>query len=501
MSALLEIRHLMKYFPGIKALDDVQLDIRAGEVHALIGENGAGKSTLVKIVTGVYTPTGGTITLEGRELTFSNALDAQRAGIVAIHQEASMFPELSVAENIFMGHHKVTPRFKRLDWKGMNQAARSLLERLQLDIAPETLVKNLGVAQRHMVEIAKALSLDAKVVIMDEPTSALTSREVEDLYRIVRQLKAEGKAIVFISHKFEEIFEICDAYTVLRDGRYIGSGYLKDTDRDSIIRMMIGRSVTQMFPKRHPQIGKPLLEVHDLCLTGSFSHVDFTLHEGEILGFFGLVGAGRSEVVRAVFGIDACSGGRMLLDGEAYAPRSPSDAMERGIALVPEDRQKQGLVLAMSIARNISLPRLGALSRYGIVDRKGAHAYAQKYGTEMEIRAAGWHVDADTLSGGNQQKVVLSKWIGTEPRILIMDEPTKGIDVATKAAVHEFVSDMAGRGMGVILISSELPEVLGMSDRVVVMHEGVVTAVLDRSEASAENVMAAAIGEKQESAT
>lgn len=497
---ILEVRHLMKFFPGIKALDDVHLDVRAGEVHALIGENGAGKSTLVKILTGVYAPTSGTVTLEGTELKFSNALDAQHAGIVAIHQEASMFPELSVAENIFMGHHLYTPRFKRLDWKAMHKATRELLDSIQLDIAPDTLVKNLGVAQRHMVEIAKALSLDAKVVIMDEPTSALTSREVEDLYRIVRKLKTEGKAVIFISHKFEEIFEICDAYTVLRDGRYIGSGYLRDTDRDSIIRMMIGRSVDQMYPKKESAVGRPLLEVRELCQTGSFSDVSFTLHEGEILGFFGLVGAGRSEVMRTIFGIDSCSSGSILMDGEPFTPNSPGTAMAKGIALVPEDRQKQGLILAMSIARNIALPRLAELSRHGVVDRKQADAYAEKYGTQMEIRAAGWHVDADTLSGGNQQKVVLSKWIGTQPRILIMDEPTKGIDVATKAAVHEFVSEMASQGMGIILISSELPEVLGMSDRIVVMHEGEVTAILNRDAANSVNVMAAAIGEVQEAA-
>ncbi|AEC02856.1 sugar ABC transporter ATP-binding protein [Parasphaerochaeta coccoides] len=495
---ILEVRHLMKFFPGIKALDDVHMDVRAGEIHALIGENGAGKSTLVKILTGVYTPTSGSVILEGKEMKFSNALDAQQAGIVAIHQEASMFPELSVTENIYMGHHLYSPHSRRLDWKAMHKETRKLLDSLQLDIAPDTLVKNLGIAQRHMVEIAKALSLDAKVVIMDEPTSALTSREVEDLYRIVRKLKEEGKSIIFISHKFEEIFEICDTYTVLRDGRYIGSGYLKDTDRDSIIRMMIGRSVDQMFPKKELVVGKPLLEVKELCQTGNFTNVSFTLHEGEILGFFGLVGAGRSEVMRAIFGIDPCSSGSIMMDGEIFSPSSPGVAMARGIALVPEDRQKQGLILAMSISRNIALPCLASLSRHGVVNRKKAAAYAEKYGSQMEIRAAGWHVDADTLSGGNQQKVVLSKWIGTQPRILIMDEPTKGIDVATKAAVHEFVSEMASQGMGVILVSSELPEVLGMSDRIVVMHEGEVTAVLDRADAGSENVMAAAIGEVQE---
>jgi rhamnose transport system ATP-binding protein len=496
---VLTINDLTKYFPGIKALDEVRMTVRPGEVHALIGENGAGKSTLVKILTGVYASTGGTIALEGREISFRNAIDAQQAGIVAIHQEASMFPELSVTENIYMGHHLRNPRTKKLDWKQMRENTRGLLDQMQLDIDPDTLVKNLGVAQRHMVEISKALSLNAKVVIMDEPTSALTSREVEELFRIVNNLKAEGKAIIFISHKFEEIFEICDYFTVLRDGKYVGEGYVRDTTEEKIINMMIGRDIDQMFPKKDTHIGGALLEVEGLSQLGAFQNVSFTLHEGEILGFFGLVGAGRTEVVRTVFGIDPSSGGSMKLHGGPYAPRCPHDAMKRGIALVPEDRQKQGLVLAMSLTKNISLPKIKHLSRHGfITQRKREEEYTRTYGEQMEIKAAGYHVDAETLSGGNQQKVVLAKWIGTQPKILILDEPTKGIDVATKAAVHEFVSEMAARGVGIILISSELPEIIGMSDRVVVMHEGDVTATLDRADATAENIMRAAIGDIKE---
>lgn len=496
---VLTIRNLTKYFPGIKALDDVHLTVRPGEVHALIGENGAGKSTLVKILTGVYTPTGGTITMEGKEISFHNAIDAQEAGIVAIHQEASMFPELSVTENIYMGHHLREPRLKKLDWKRMTENTSKLLKQMQLDIDPDTLVKNLGVAQRHMVEISKALSLNAKVVIMDEPTSALTSREVEDLFRIIENLKAEGKAIIFISHKFEEIFEICDYFTVLRDGRYVGEGYVKDTTEEKIINMMIGRDIDQMFPKREARIGDALLEVEDLSQLGAFQHVSLALHAGEILGFFGLVGAGRTEVVRTVFGIDSSSGGSMRLYGKPFAPKCPHDAMKRGIALVPEDRQKQGLVLAMSLTKNISLPKLRSLSRHGFITQDKREAeYTKLHGDQMEIKAAGYHVDAETLSGGNQQKVVLAKWIGTQPKILILDEPTKGIDVATKAAVHEFVSEMASKGVGIILISSELPEIVGMSDRVVVMHEGNVTATIDRKDATAENIMRAAIGDIKE---
>ncbi len=495
---LIQVQNLTKVFPGIRALDDVQLTIRSGEVHALIGENGAGKSTLVKVLTGVYHPTSGKTILEGEEISFRNAIDAQEAGIVAIHQEASMFPELSVMENIYMGHHVRHPKTRTLDWKVMRKETQALLARMQLSINPDTLVKNLSVAQRHMVEIAKALSLDAKLVIMDEPTSALTDREVEDLYRIVRQLKAEGKAILFISHKFREIFTICDYYTVLRDGQYIGEGTINDSSEDEIIQMMIGRSIDQLYPDHTPSWGEEILRVDSLSQLGAFRNVSFTLREGEILGLFGLIGAGRSEVVRTIFGIDKASGGTITFRGETFAPKSPIDAMKRGIALVPEDRQRQGLILKMSLTHNISLPVLETLSwKRSITKKKDEATYVLEHGQKMEIRAAGYHVDAETLSGGNQQKVVLAKWIGTTPKILILDEPTKGIDVATKAAVHEFICEMASRGVAIILISSELPEVLGISDRILVMHEGKQTAILDRKDANAESVMRWAISTEE----
>ncbi len=497
--ALLEVHNLTKIFPGIRALDDVHLSIRSGEVHALIGENGAGKSTLVKILTGVYVPTSGVIALEGQPISFKSAIEAQEAGIVAIHQEASMFPELSVTENIYMGHHLRNEKTRKLDWKAMTEHTSKLLARMQLEIDPDTLVKNLSVAQRHMVEISKALSLDAKLVIMDEPTSALTGREVEDLFRIVRELRDSGKAILFISHKFAEIFEICDYYTVFRDGQYIGEGKVEDSNEDAIIQMMIGRSVDQMYPTHTTKLGEKILEVNGLSQLGAFKNISFDLHRGEILGLFGLVGAGRTEVVRTLFGIDKASGGTMCIEGKPYNPRSPQDAMQNGIALVPEDRQKQGLVLRMSLTRNISLPMLTKLCWKGLVTKNACEkAYVEKQGNEMEIKAAGYHVDAETLSGGNQQKVVLAKWIGTDPKILILDEPTKGIDVATKAAVHEFVCEMASRGVAVILISSELPEVIGMADRIMVMHEGIQTGFIDRKDLSAELVMRYAIKEVEE---
>lgn len=493
---ILELRGVTKHFPGIKALDGVHLNIRSGEVHALIGENGAGKSTLVKILTGVYSPTSGEILFKGQPFSARNAIEAQEAGITAIHQEASMFPELTVAENIYMGHH--LKKNGSLDWRTMRKKTKELLDRMELKINPETRVKNLGTAQRHMVEIAKALSIDAQVVIMDEPTSALTLREVEDLYKIVRQLKADNKAIIFISHKFDEIQEVCDYFTVLRDGQYIGEGKVAETSVDQIVNMMVGRSLDQMFPKTEVDIGETVLEVKNLTRRGVFKDISFELKRGEILGFFGLVGAGRSEVMRAIFGIDPVDGGGITLYGSQLKPKSPKHVMKKGIAFVPEDRQTQGVILEQSLTRNITLPVIDKLSRLGKVSVKKENEMTGTYGKMMEIKAAGWHVNAETLSGGNQQKVVLAKWLATEPEILILDEPTKGIDVATKAAVHQFVSKMADRGLAVIMVSSELPEILGMSDRVVVMHEGKITRVFSREEATSDKIIKAATGHREE---
>ena len=493
---ILELKGISKFFPGIKALDEIDFKARCGEVHALIGENGAGKSTLIKVVTGVHQPTSGKIILNGEEVHFDTVQDAQAARISAIHQEASMFSELSVAENIYMGHHlKKGNKLSPLDWKEMRKRTQELLDRLELDISPDDLVKNLSVAQRHMVEIAKALSIDAQVIIMDEPTSALSMNEVDELYKIIRQLKAANKAIIFISHKFEEIFEICDYYTVMRDGKYVGEGVIADSGVDDIVEMMVGRSLDQMYPKVDSEIGKPVLEVDKLSRSGFFKDISFTLHEGEILGFFGLVGAGRTEVMRAIFGVDNYHSGTIKLWGKEVTIKDPKDAMHYKIAYLPEDRQSQGTVLKMSISQNITLPLLDQMCRFGVLQRKKEKRVSERFSRKMEVKAAGLHVDVDTLSGGNQQKVVLAKWLATEPKILILDEPTKGVDVGTKAKVHEFVSVLASQGLAVILVSSELPEILGMSDRVVVMHEGIKTAEFDRKDASSESIIKAAVSE------
>jgi rhamnose transport system ATP-binding protein len=491
---VLECRKISKYFPGIRALDEVDFLVRPGEVHALIGENGAGKSTLVKIVTGIYQPDKGQLFLADRPVGFDSPLASQEAGIAAIHQEAAMFPELSVTENIYMGHHATLGRTPLLEWRSMRRRTEALLKELELDIDPDTQVKNLSVAQRHMVEIVKALSLEARLVIMDEPTSALSLHEVEDLYGIIRRLKAAGRAIVFISHKFEDIYEIADRFTVLRDGRFAGAGVVAETKIDEIIHMMVGRSLTQMFPKIPVIPGDAIMKVEGLSRAGIFRDVSFELRKGEILGFFGLVGAGRSEVMRAVFGIEKPDAGRIFMEGVEVRFSDPMRAVRRGIAYVPEDRQLQGAILSMNIRENTTLPILSELSRRSFTDRSREQEVTEEHGKRMEIKAGSWEQAVGSLSGGNQQKVVLAKWLATRPKILILDEPTKGIDVATKARVHEFISRLAARGLGIVLISSELPEILGMADSIVVMHEGKVTARLARNEADQTRLIKAAMG-------
>ncbi len=491
---ILNLKKISKYFPGIKALDEVDFTVRTGEVHALVGENGAGKSTLVKIMTGIYQPTSGSIYMGGTKVNFPSPIHSQKAGISAIHQEATMFPELSVVENIFMGHHIKKSEKGLLNWVEMKKRTRELLTRLEMDIDVDILVKDLSIAQRHMVEIAKALSVDAKVVIMDEPTSALTLKEVEYLYRIIRKLKSQERAIIFISHKFEEIFDITDHFTVLRDGKYIGEGEIKDSSQDEIIHMVAGRTLDKMFPKIETNLGEVALKVEGLSRPGVFRDISFELHQGEILGFFGLVGAGRSEVMQTIFGIDAKKGGEITIHGKKADIKNPNDAMAKGIAYVPEDRQLQGAILDMNIKDNITLPIIDKLSKYTFLNQYKEWKITEQYARDIDIRAATWQQLVLSLSGGNQQKVVLAKWLATAPSILIMDEPTKGIDVGTKVAVHRIMSKLANEGIAIILVSSELPEILGMSDRIIVMHEGIITDCFKRDEANSENIIRAATG-------
>jgi len=491
---ILNLRKISKYFPGIKALDEVDFKVRTGEVHALVGENGAGKSTLVKIMTGIYQPTSGSIFMNGKKITFPSPIHSQKAGISAIHQEATMFPELSVLENIFMGHHIKKSERGLLDWVEMKKRAKELLIRLEMDVDVNTLVKDLSIAQRHMVEIAKALSMDAKVVIMDEPTSALTLKEVEYLYRIIRKLKSQGRAIIFISHKFEEVFDIADHFTVLRDGKFIEEGKIKNISQEEIIRTVVGRTLDKMFPKIDTKLGKMALKVEGLSRPGVFKDISFELHQGEILGFFGLVGAGRSEVMQTIFGIDHKKDGEIMIHEQIADIKNPNDAMAKGIAYVPEDRQLQGTILNMSVKDNVTLPVVDKLSRFIFLNQLKEWEITEKYGKDMDIKAATWQQFVLSLSGGNQQKVVLAKWLATIPSILIMDEPTKGIDVGTKVAVHRIMSKLASEGIAIILVSSELPEIIGMSDRIIVMHEGIIVSCFNRDETNSEEIIKAATG-------
>lgn len=494
---ILVLKKISKYFPGIKALDEVDFKIRAGEVHALVGENGAGKSTLVKILTGIYQPTLGSIYLNNKPITFPSPLYSQKAGISAIHQEAAMFPELSVVENIFMGHHIKRSEKGLLDWAKMKKETKELLDRLEMDIDVDIPVKNLSVAQRHMVEIAKALSMEARIVIMDEPTSALTLKEVEYLYRIIRKLRAQGRAIIFISHKFEEVFEIAEHYTVLRDGRLIGEGEIKETSPEEIIKMVAGRTLDKMFPKVEAKRGQIVLKVEGLSKSGVFKDISFELHEGEVLGFFGLVGAGRSEVMQTIFGIEAKEEGKIYINGKEVDIRNPHMAMTQGLAYIPEDRQLQGAILDMTIQDNITLPIIDKIGRFVFLNQPKEWEITEKYAKDIDIKASTWKQLVLSLSGGNQQKVVLAKWLATVPQILIMDEPTKGIDVGTKVAVHKIMSELANKGIAIILVSSELPEIMGMSDRIIVMHEGIITNSFDKEEANTEKIIKAATGSYQ----
>ncbi|MBB6163790.1 rhamnose transport system ATP-binding protein [Rhizobium wenxiniae] len=492
-ATILEMRGISQIFPGVKALDGVNISLHPGEVTALIGENGAGKSTLVKILTGIYVPSEGEIFIDGQPVSFASAQDAVDAGVTAIHQETVLFDELSVAENIFLGHAPRT-RFGLIDWKTMNARAGELLHVLESEIDPTIRLKDLSIAQRHLVAIARALSVEAQIVIMDEPTAALSRKEIDDLFRIVEGLKRQGKAILFISHKFDEVYEIAENFVVFRDGRAVGHGRLAETPQDTIVRMMVGRDVSNIFPKVEVAIGKTVLSVENYCHPTEYRDISFDLKRGEILGVYGLVGAGRSEICQSLFGVTRPSSGRLVLEGETLEIRSPRDAIAAGIVYVPEERGRHGLALPMPIFQNMSLPSLARTSRSGFLKAANELALARKYAERLDLRAAALSVPVGTLSGGNQQKVVIGKWLATLPKVIILDEPTKGIDIGSKAAVHGFISELAAEGLSIIMVSSELPEILGVSDRVLVMREGLSAGVFDRSELSAETLVRAATG-------
>ncbi|PID56772.1 D-xylose ABC transporter ATP-binding protein [candidate division KSB3 bacterium] len=491
--AILRLEHIYKSFAGIHALQDVSFELIPGEVHALIGENGAGKSTLVKIITGVYQPNKGKMFFQGRHTHFHTTLSAHQHGIAAIYQDLNLFPDLNIAENIFMGHMPLSPGRKAVDWNLMYQRSEEILQHLGVDLNPRSRVLGLSIAEQQMVEIAKALSVDAKVLLMDEPTSTLTLRETEELFRITRQLKERGTAVIFISHRLEELFEIADRVSVLRDGRYIGTQKTDEITEGELIQMMVGRRLNNLFPKEAAEITEVVLKVENLRKEGLFRDISFELRRGEILGFAGLVGARRTEIARAVFGVEPADGGTIYIEGRDVTIQSPRDAMALGVAYLPEDRQQHGLVLPMDLTNNITLPILERFAKHGWLNQQAERRTAQQFVQSLEVKATGLWQNARELSGGNQQKIVLGKWLATQPKILILDEPTHGIDVGTKSTIHQLMSHLAGEGMAILMISSELPEIIGMSDRILVMHEGRLTAEFQRGEASQEKIMAAAV--------
>lgn len=491
---ILELRGITKIFPGVRALDNVQFDLKKGEIHALMGENGAGKSTFIKVITGVHQAEAGEMYLDGKKVVFRDTREAQKAGIAAIYQHVTAYPHLTVAENIFMGHEKV--RFGVIQWKQMYHDADLLLQELNADFDSHMTMGNLSVAQQQMVEIAKALSMHARIIIMDEPTAALTKRESEELYRITKKLAAEGASIIFISHRFEDMYALASRVTVFRDAQYIGTYDVDGITNADLIKAMVGREISELFPKPEVELGPEILRVENLSRTGYFKDVSFRIRQGEVLGLTGLVGARRTEVVQTIYGIEKLSSGKIFMEGKEVKITCPSDALALGIGLLPEDRQIQGLILDWSIGQNISLPELKRFVRKLFIDTKQENETAKNLAEEVDTKAVSIFDKASSLSGGNQQKVVVAKALGSDFKLMILDEPTKGVDVGAKAAIYEIMGELTKQGYAIILISSEMPEVLGLCDRVVVMCEGRVTGELTRQEATQEKILELAMAKQ-----
>ena len=493
---LLKLQGISKTFPGVRALKNVHLEVRKGEVLALLGENGAGKSTLMKILSGAYQRDAGEIFWEGRRIEIDNPKAAQDLGISIIYQEYNLVPQFTIAENVWMGREKfINTSLGLINWQEMYDSTQKLLDELHLDLDPHTPISGLGVAQQQMVEIIKALSQDARLLIMDEPTSALTETEINHLYDTIRSLKSRGVSIIFISHHLDEIFEICDRGTILRDGEFIKTIDLKLSQRDEIIQLMVGRSIDQQYPKIVSQRGEEALKVENLRVPGTTQDVNFTAYTGEVLGIAGLVGSGRTELVRAVFGADKPVHGKVFVFGNEIQIKSPRTAIRAGIGFLPEDRKQQGLVLLLSVLQNVSLASLFKLrGKSGLLRLRAEKEQVENIVSRLRIATPGVNQLVQFLSGGNQQKVVLAKWLASQSRVLIFDEPTRGIDVGAKVEVYNLMNQLVESGAAVIMVSSEMPELLGMSDRILVMHAGAIAAEMTRSEATQEKVLAAAMG-------
>ncbi len=491
---VLEMRHIRKTFPGVVALDDVDFDLRRGEVHILLGENGAGKSTLMKILSGAYQKSAGQIILDGAEVEIKNPRHAQTLGISTIYQEFNLIPHLSVGENIFLGREPA--RLPGLiDQRTIFQEATRALSALGLTLSPRKLVKELRVAEQQMVEVAKALSLDARIVIMDEPTAALTEHEIGELFATIRRLKDKGRSIIYISHRMEELFEIGDRVTVLRDGRSVGTYDVRGMNKSELIRLMVNRELTELFPKEKAPRGQEVLRVEGLATKGGLTDISFSLHKGEVLGIAGLLGAGRTELARAIFGLDKISTGTIYLNGESQKIDSPRRAINFGIGFLTEDRKSQGLVLPLSVKANLCLSSVDKFSKWGIMDTKEERQAAGRYVKELRIKTPSIDQKVVFLSGGNQQKVVLSKWLCSQAEVFIFDEPTRGIDVGAKAEIYQLMNRLTASGVAIIMISSELLEVLGMSDRILVMRGGRITGEFSAEDATQERILQCALGE------
>ena len=490
----LELKNISKNFHGVKALRNVDFQLKENSIHALLGENGAGKSTLVKILCGVYQPDSGSIHLNNQQQTISNPAISLSLGISAIHQESVMFDELTVTENIFIGNH-LTKSNGLIDWALMESKTKQLLEELEANIEPNEKIKDLSIAQRHIVQISRSLIHDADIVIMDEPTASLSQKEINELYTIIRNLKKQNKSIIFISHKLDEVMEVCDDFTVLRDGELIKSDIISNTDKDQLITHMAGREVNQIFPKNNVTIENEIFQVSNFYKKTQFKNINFNLRKKEILGFYGLVGSGRTEIMKSIFGITKPDEGEIHFKDQKITITKPSDAINQGIVYLSEERQQLGMTGLMSVKDNINMAIMDRNSQFYIIDTLKEIKNASAMQEKLNIKVSYWSQLTQSLSGGNQQKTVIAKWLSTKPEVLILDEPTKGIDVRSKSAVHEFMGELVGEGMSIIMVSSELPEILGMCDRVVVMYKGLIKDILDVKNASSEQIVKLASGE------
>ncbi|UXO87714.1 MULTISPECIES: sugar ABC transporter ATP-binding protein [Bacillus] len=491
----IEMHNIHKAFGKNTVLSGVSFDLVTGEVHALMGENGAGKSTLMNLLTGLYSLDQGTIQIDGKETAFKNPKEAEQHGIAFIHQELNIWPDMTVLENLFIGKEIYT-KLGLLDTKKMKVLAQAQLDRLSVNLSLDQEAGSCSVGQKQMIEIAKALMTDAKVIIMDEPTAALTEREIEKLFQVIESLKKEGVSIVYISHRMEEIFAICDRITIMRDGKTVDTKAIPETNFHEVVKKMVGRELTDRYPERTPSTGDIVLEVKQASRKGQFHDINFSVKAGEIVGVAGLMGAGRTEMMRSLFGLDPLDQGEIWVHGKKALIKKPSDAVKLGIGFITEDRKDEGLMLDASIRENIGLPNLKSFSPKGLIDKKTEQDFVDLLIKRLTIKTASSDISARSLSGGNQQKVVIAKWIGIQPKVLILDEPTRGVDVGAKREIYQLMNELTDRGVAILMVSSELPEILGMSDRVLVIHEGTISGELDKTEATQERIMTLATGGK-----